>query len=226
MKKILSAILSLGLAVAVHAAGVPAGVVTSVSGKVSLYGGADKAAKSVALKPGKQLYAGDRLLTGANGRVGLVLTDGTQLKLNYNTDITLRDKDSKGKAAERGIGSIKVALGGLWAKVTKKNSRLEFDTPAAVAAVKGTTLELEVSLDELCAKLAEGKLDVANDLGGASLTELQMLCVTKGKKPGTPMAWNGKDTWANQVGGASSAEVEIKFNDNDTDKTIILEYGK
>ena len=133
MKKIFALILSLGLVVSLQAAP-PAGVVTSVSGKVSLYTAA-KADKAAALKAGQQLYAGDRLLTGANGRAALVLTDGTQLKLNYNTDITLRDKDSKGRASERGIGSIKLAIGGLWAKVTKKNSRLEFDTPAAVAAV-------------------------------------------------------------------------------------------
>lgn len=228
MNKILSAILSLGLAAALHASGTPAGVVTAASGKVSIYSASkgDKAAAST-LKLGQQLYAGDRLLTGANGRVALVLTDGTQMKMNYNTDITLRAADSKGKASERGIGSIKLALGGLWAKVVKKNSRLEFETSAAVAAVKGTTLLLEADLDQLCAKLEEGSLDVANDLGGVNLTDLTMTCVKKGFKPPKPSAWDGKDGWTGQVGGATQAQVEVKFTDDDgQEKVLKLEYGK
>lgn len=227
MNKILTSILSLGLAAALQAApqaAAPAGVVTSVSGKVSLHK-ADKAAAP--LKLGQQLYAGDRLTTGANGRAALVLTDGTQLKVNYNTDITLRDKDSKGRASERGIGSIKVALGGLWAKVTRKNSRLEFDTPAAVAAVKGTELILEVDLEQLCAKLKEGGLSIQNGLGAAELAKLQMLCVAKGAKPGTPQGWDGKDEWTKQVGGASGAEVSVQFQDDDGQvKHLKLDYGK
>lgn len=224
MKKLLIAMLSLGLAATAMAAA-PAGVVTSVSGKVSLYAAA-KAGKSASLQPGAQLYAGDRLLTGANGRAALVLTDGTLLKVNYNTDITLKDTDSKGKASERGIARIAIALGGLWAKVTKKNSRLEFEAPAAVAAVKGTELSLEVTLDELCAKLKEGKLDVNNALGSSSLTQLQMLCVAQGHKPGAPQAWGGDDGWSDDVGGATSAQVEIKFNDGGQDKSVKLDYGK
>lgn len=224
MNKFLIAFLSLGLAATAMAAA-PAGVVTSVSGKVSLYAAA-KAGKSTALQPGAQLYAGDRLLTGANGRAAMVLTDGTQLKVNYNTDITLKDTDVSGKASPRGIARIAIALGGLWAKVTKKNSRLEFDTPSAVAAVKGTELSLDVTLDELCAKLKEGKLDINNDLGSSSLTQLQMLCVGKGHKPGAPQTWGGNDGWSSNVGGATSAQVEIKFNDGGQDKSVKLDYSK
>jgi hypothetical protein len=225
MKRIISFVIALGLAAAVQAADTPAGVVTSASGKITLYSAA-KANKAGALRLGQQLYAGDRVQTGANGRLALVLTDGTQLKVNYNTDITLRDKDTKGRESARGIASIKVALGDLWAKVTKKNSRLEFETPSAVAAVKGTTLELNVTLDELCAKLKEGKLDVANDLGGVSLTDLQMTCVRRGQKPPKPQAWDGKDSWTGNVGGASGAEVDIEYTDGDDRKSLKLEYGK
>jgi hypothetical protein len=222
MNKILTAILSLGLAAAVQASA-PAGVVTSVAGKVSLH----KGDKVSALRLGQQLHAGDRLTTGANGRAALVLTDGTQLKVNYSTDITLRGSDSKGKAGERGIGSIKVALGSLWAKVVKKGSRLEFDTPSAVAAVKGTELILEVELDKLCAKLREGGLSITNSKGTSDLGKLQMLCVTKGQKPGPPGPWDGKDKWTKDVGKASGAEVEIRFRDGDGQaRSLKLEYGK
>jgi hypothetical protein len=230
MKRNLLCALVLGLA-GVLSAGRPVGVVTVISGKVSLFTAAatDKAKD---LKLGQQLQDGDRLKTGANGRAGLVLTDGTQLKINYSTDITLREKDTKGKSSERGVGSIKLALGQLWAKVTKKNSRLEFDTPAAVAAVKGTEPFFEVSeVGDLCIKLREGKLDVANDLGGVSLGQLQQICLTKGQKPtdGMVQKWDGKGTFENELGKATSANVEIQFKDNDDQKTagkIVLEYKK
>jgi hypothetical protein len=158
-----------------------------------------------------------------------VLTDGTQLKVNYNTDLTLRDKDSKGRLNEgRGVGSIKLALGNLWAKVTKKNSKLEFDTPAAVAAVKGTELELEIDpKGELCAKLYEGKLSIQNDLGAADLVQLQMLCVAKGFAPAKPTGFDGKRSWSEIVGEATAAEVEVEYFDADGSvKSIKLNYEK
>jgi ferric-dicitrate binding protein FerR (iron transport regulator) len=160
-----------------------------------------------------------------------VLTDGTQLKLNYNTDITLRDKDSKGKASARGIGSIKLTLGDLWAKVTKKNSRLEFDTPAAVAAVKGTEPLLSVSQDGgLCVKLREGSLELLNDLGAAKLGELEQICLKKGGplSDSMKMKWDGvKDSFDGGFGGATKADVLIRYLDEKGEPTELkLEYTK
>lgn len=202
-----------------------AGTVISVSGKVTVT--TAKAADSGAsLKPGQAIYAGDRIKTGANGRVQVVLSDGTMLKVNYLTDITLRDTDVKGRSSERGIASIKISLGNLWAKVTKKNSRLEFETPAAVAAVKGTEPDFTVDeLGDLCVKLREGKLDLSNDLGGVSMSELQQLCVKKGEKPGKPQSWNGKG-----VGGGndpSSAAVTLHVRDKDGQtRDVKVQYDK
>jgi hypothetical protein len=225
MRSITLSILSIALAGALSA-GQPVGSVIAVSGKVSLFSsGADK---SKDIRLGQPLYAGDRLKTGANGRAGLVLSDGTQLKVNYNTDITLRDKDTKGKASERGIGSIKLSLGELWAKVVKKNSRLEFDTPSAVAAVKGT--EPILNVDEagtLCAKLREGSLELSNSGGSLTLAELQQVCVPKGAKPTGIVKWDGKGTFESAVGGSTGAEVKLLFKDNDGNvKEAVLEYEK
>lgn len=226
MRSITIALFSVALAGALTA-GQPVANVIAASGKVSVYtSGTDKAKD---LRLGSPLYAGDRVKTGANGRASLILVgDGTQLKVNYNTDITLRDKDSKGKVSDRGVGSIKIALGELWAKVTKKNSRLEFDTPAAVAAVKGT--EPILSVDEagtLCAKLREGVLDISNEKGGLSLTELQQVCVAKGTKPSGAVAWKDKGDFSSEVGAATGAEVKLLFKDaNGNVKEAVVEYGK
>jgi ferric-dicitrate binding protein FerR (iron transport regulator) len=227
MRAITASLVSLALAGTLSAG--PVGVITSVSGKVSLFN-ASAADKAKDLKLGQQLVAGDRLKTGANGRAALVLIDGTQMKINYSTDITLRDKDTKGKSSDRGVASIKIALGELWAKVTKKNSRLEFDTPAAVAAVKGT--EPIFTVDEkgnLCAKLREGKLDISNEMGGVSLTELQQICVAPHQKPQGVVKYDPKDDkgFDSTMVGASKATVEILFNDEAGNvKKAVIEYEK
>jgi hypothetical protein len=229
MRSILLSVFSFALAGALCAAATPqpVGVVTSISGKVSLFTAAAKSGKDIKL--GQQLVAGDRLKTGANGRAALVLVDGTQLKINYNTDITLHDKDSKGKASPRGIASIQIALGDLWAKVTKKNSRLEFDTPAAVAAVKGTEPLLSVSeTGTLCAKLREGKLDIGNDMGSVTLTELQQVCVAPHSKPEGVVAYSPSDSdFDKSMNGATGATVEILFTDKTgTPKKAVVQYSK
>jgi ferric-dicitrate binding protein FerR (iron transport regulator) len=207
----------------------PAGTVTSVSGKVSLIG-ADSSSKT--LKLGQPVYPGNRIKTGANGRAQLVLSDGTQLKVNYLTDITLRDTDVKGKPSERGIGSVKIALGNLWAKVVKKNSRLEFETPAAVAAVKGTEPEFNVDeVGNLCVKLKEGALDLQSDFGAAKLEKLKQICIKKGAKFGQQDVgdWDGKGSlWLDVAGtAAGSASVTLKATDSDgQEKQLILDYDR
>jgi hypothetical protein len=207
------------------------GVVTVMSGKVSLYT-AVSPDKGKDMMLGQQLHDGDRLKTGANGRAALVLVDGTQLRINYNTDMTLKAQDTKGKTSDRGIGSIKVTVGEWWAKVTKKNSHLEFDTPSAVAAVKGTEINFAVDEDgSLCAKLREGKLDIGNDLGSMSLTQLQQACLSKGQKPSDSLIqkWDGKGTFEGDLAKAQAATVEIDFKDHDSKKSpgkIVLQYSK
>lgn len=224
-------IAALAMAGGLAAKPAPVGVVTTLSGKVSVFA-AEKADKAADLRLGQQLVAGDRVKTGANGRISLVLVDGTQLKVNYNTDITLRDKDSKGKAAERGIASVKIALGQLWAKVTKKNSRLEFETPAAVAAVKGTEPIFDVSEQNSCIKLREGSMELLANGGSLSMGELTMLCMqNKGVKlsPDLLEKWDGKGTFDSRFSDstAASTKVEIEFGsaDDNTAGHVVLEYG-
>jgi hypothetical protein len=214
----------------------PAGVITLVSGKVTLFSGADAAAKAADgkdLNLGQTVYAGDRLRTGANGRVALVLTDGTQLKVNYSSDITLKNKDSKGRGSARGIASIKVLIGDLWAKVTKKDSELEFDTPAAVAAVKGTEPLISVGPDgTLCLKLRSGKMALSNELdGSATLKADEQVCIAVHQpitqdliQPWKPEA--GAGSWDKTVTQASHATVTITYKDDGGNaKTLVVNYG-
>jgi hypothetical protein len=208
-----------------------AGVVTSVSGLVAVYP-AD-AAQSHELKLASAVHAGDRIKTGANGRAVVVLNDGTRLNVSYNTDITLRDRTVAGKASARGIASIKIALGELWAKVTKKDSQLEFETPSAVAAVKGTQPGFVVGAGpdpSVCFYLIEGALKLSNADGSADMGKLTQVCLGNGIKlsQGLVKPWDGKTGKPDDLNGtASGAEVKIQIQGADGQpKTLDLHYGK
>jgi hypothetical protein len=206
----------------------PAGTVISVSGKVTLM--TDKDSSESTLKIGRALFPGDRIKTGPNGRAMLVLSDGTQLKVNYLTDITLRDKNIKGKKSARGIALIKIALGDLWAKVTKKDSELEFETPAAVAAVKGTNPVMTVLPDgNTCFSLMSGAMLMSSGGCSQKLSADQSMCIGKGDKACdakvTPLSNPG--TWFNEINSASSAVVTLNVKDADgSTKQIQVQYSK
>jgi hypothetical protein len=190
-----------------------AGTVITVSGKVTLYSDSSDGAP---LTIGKAVFAGDRIKTGSNGRAMLVLSDGTQLKLNYLTDITLRDKDIQGKASPRGIALIKIALGDLWARVTKKDSKLEFETPSAVAAVKGTNPVLTVLPDgNTCVSLIEGSMMMNSGGCSQGIKGNQQICIAPGQKAcdATVTPLSNPGTWFTEINSASTAVVTLNVKD-------------
>jgi hypothetical protein len=208
-----------------------AGVVTSVSGQVALYPAG--ATSPTELKLAGTLHAGDRIKSGANGKAVLVLTYGTRLNLSYNTDITLHDKTASGKGSARGIASIKIALGELWAKVTKKDSKLEFETPSAVAAVKGTQPGFVVGGGDdpvTVFYLIEGALRLINANGSADMGPLTQVHLGKGGKLSQDLVkpWDGKTGKPDDLNGtATGADVSIQFQGADgKTKTMDLHYGK
>jgi hypothetical protein len=129
------------------------------------------------------------------------------------------------------VGSIKIALGELWAKVTKKNSRLEFDTPAAVAAVKGTEPIFNVDGESTCIKLREGSMELSAKGDSLAMGELTQLCMQNtGQKLSKDLLqkWDGKksDSFENKFDEASTVKVEIEFGNQDdgTAGKAVLEY--
>jgi len=203
----------------------PAGTVTALSGKVSLFSDGAKTGK--ALKLGRVLYAGDRLTTGPNGKATLALTDGTIFKINYSSDVTLRDKDSKGQASERGIASIKIALGQFWAKITKKNSKMEFETPNAVAAVKGTELGGDLEADgDVHFYVKEGVVMVCAGKECEDVKAGQAVGTDGGQLGKVGNAGKGDGDWSKDN---SAAELEVKALVRDSEgneKEVILNYQK
>ncbi len=221
--------------IAARAAVKPAGVVLLVSGQVSRYPAAasptSRPARPVPIRRGQTVFAGDRLKTGRNGRLALVLVDGTQLKLNYDTDITLKDRDVRGKPSPRGVAAIRVFFGQLWARVTHQGSTLEFETPAAVAAVKGTEPLFDVAKNgTVCVRLRNGKLDLSNELSdGVFLKAGEQICMRPHFKitPKLVQAWDpNSTTWEKGFQQATRAAVTVKYVDaSGAPRTLVLDYA-
>ena len=124
----------------------PAGRIKVVSGDAVIVRGAS----TVPAQNGVAVYQSDSLRTGKDGRVGITLSDDTQVSIGPGSEVRL---DSF--AYDPGQGQLALVLkfirgtaayvSGQIAKLAPDAVRLE--TPAAIVGVRGTTLGIEVTSD-------------------------------------------------------------------------------
>jgi len=124
----------------------PAGRIKVVSGDAVIVRGGS----TVPAQNGVAVYQSDSLRTGKDGRVGITLSDDTQVSIGPGSEVKL---DSF--VYDPGAGQLALVLkfirgtaayvSGQIAKLAPDAVRLE--TPAAIVGVRGTTLGIEVTSD-------------------------------------------------------------------------------
>jgi len=141
---VLAAVLVLALVPALATAADAAGEIKKTRGQATIERGTQRLPAAV----GTSVFPSDRLRTGADGRVGLALRDGTLLSAGPNSLITLEkyrfDAATDNGAMSVGVnkGSLAVATG----KIAKKTPEsVDFHTPTSVLGVRGT--EFLISVD-------------------------------------------------------------------------------
>lgn len=132
---------------AIAADGDAVGRIRTVSGDAHILRGADK----LAAKPEMRIVRGDTLLTGKQGSIGIVFIDNSTLSLGSNSIFKLARYDFNVLEKKAGfVGQIRrgslIYLSGLIAKMNADAVR--FETPAAVAGVRGTRLAIKVEGDD------------------------------------------------------------------------------
>lgn len=158
-----------------HAGTLPAaGVIVSSAGDTSLSRTGQITSPAGRLQ---EVFAGDRLLTGATGRISLRFSDGMQMNLGPASQLSIDDylHDQKGDRGWFDLirGSLRTVTG-LIGKRSPKSFRLK--TPTAVIGVRGTDFSViqrdchagDCSKPELGAMevtVASGAVDVANGAG-------------------------------------------------------------
>lgn len=119
------------------------GRVKSDVGSVSV----DRGGRPLAVAPGAQLEAGDVLITGRDGRMGIAFIDGTRFALGPNSRVTLttfqydRARQTGSFLTSVDRGSLGV-VSGLIAKSGKDAMRVR--TPVSMLGVRGTRFVVEV----------------------------------------------------------------------------------
>ncbi len=124
------------------AADVEAGAVKVVKGAVSIQRGAQK----IAAEPGGKVYVADRVVTGADGSVGITLRDNTLLSAGPNSTLALNkfafDSTTHAGAIDASLkrGTLAVVSG----KIAKASPEtVQFRTPSAILGVRGTEFVID-----------------------------------------------------------------------------------
>src|SRR5690606_27212242 len=95
------------------------------------------------LKRGDVVAAGRAVRTGADGRAELAFGDGTVVRLAPKSQMTIAVDRSRPGGGQQSF--LRLALGRVWARVTKGRGELGITGPTAVAAVTGTTFRLDAA---------------------------------------------------------------------------------
>ena len=135
--------------------------VIAVTGTAT-FTGADGATRPAT--QGMHLVSGDSLSTGADASLSIEFADGSRMLVSSQTDIAM---DALGAFEETGMvdTSVRVRKGRVENNVLpqKPNSRYRITTPAAVAAVRGTTFRIATDdgADTMRGEVVDGKIDVS-----------------------------------------------------------------
>jgi hypothetical protein len=99
-------------------------------------------------KIGDQVYRGDVVQTGADGKVGITFTDGTAFNLSSNARMVLNEfvYDPNGTSNSTLISLTKGTFTFIAGKVAKTGD-MKIDTPVATMGIRGTTPHVEISDD-------------------------------------------------------------------------------
>ena len=144
------------------------------------------------------LEQGDHLKTGAKSFAEILVDDGSQIKLEENSEITLSElsADSQNKSI---TASVYLWFGRMLSNISRlanSRSRFEVQTPTVVAGVRGTDFAVEVvDGKQTDVGVFDGEVAVAGlDRQKRAMRESEILLgkgyqssVFKNKPPGTPV---------------------------------------
>jgi hypothetical protein len=109
-----------------------------------------------------KLETDDKVRTGEKSFAEIVLLGDSILRLAPKTELTLSGEKKQGDF----VAKVKVKFGRLWsnlANLTKKRSRMEVETQAAIIGVRGTVFNTDVR-GKTTVSVYQGKVEVYNPL--------------------------------------------------------------
>ncbi len=176
-------VLLIGLlsSLAAHGEGIAgAATVVDPQGHVEYLSGAGAAWQAVAVK--QRLRPGQTVRTGSHSRVALLLDDHTQVRLNEKTVLEIQAVQAKPRSP--GQTAFRQLLGRAWVQSKTPPRQFTWQTPTAVAGLRGTDWEMEVAEDGRSRlSVFSGKVEFYNDLGRISVAANEQAMAEPGKAP-------------------------------------------
>ena len=147
----------------------------------------------------QQLLAnGAFVRTLASARMALLFADDTQVRLNQNTVLQVK---SVGTGAQP--TTLSLSLGRAWAQTKRApNGSLNLETPAAVAAIRGTDWELDVDASgKTQLTVLSGNVEFSNAQGSVSVGSNEAAVAEVGRAPVKILLSNPRDRiqWVNAL---------------------------
>lgn len=145
----------------------------------------NKSTKWIKARPNMPLRENDAIRTFVESEAVIQTSNGSKISLKENTTLELSTFSKAGRGAAK--TGIKILSGDLMANVKKlvhKGSKFEFETPTAVAAIRGTRVGFNVKKDKTDIKVYEGRVYVVpkGARKGTELKSNEMTTVVKGQK--------------------------------------------
>jgi|GEM_PF-740789 len=162
------------------------GVVAGIKGKLTVKRAEEAMRQEAFLR--MQLYEGDIVETARNSKGCIVFKDGTHMKLNELTSVTLVKSQKTSKMSAKKLPSlIKVLVGEIWMQIKKQKGKAEIETPVAVAAIRGTELDVKVEeAGRTIFTVVDGEVELKNNYGMVILKNSEQSIVEAGKAPLPP----------------------------------------
>ena len=165
------------------------GTVAKLAGTAGVVAGATTAPLTV----GTQLMVGDRVVTGADGRVEIDCADGSTIVVGAGTSVAITafatGADGSGKTGliELAEGVLRVSLARVW-------QRFEVTTPTAVASVRSTEWVMDVAAGNSAVFVVRGRVEVVDRQlkGGVILDPGDGTDVKAGAPPTVAHRWAKK----------------------------------
>ncbi len=114
---------------------------------------------------GKLLKTGDVVKTGLASSAKMVFYDSAVLRLDENTEITIKYTSSEEKV------SVYQTSGQTWSRILHLSGVTEYDveTPTTIASVRGTGFKVKVTSDDTEVAVGEGEVEVSTKKDGKIL---------------------------------------------------------
>jgi hypothetical protein len=136
-------------------------------------------------RPNMVLREKDAIRTYVESQAEIMTPEGSFIKLDENSLLEIATLKDFGAGAQS--TKIRILHGSILANVKKlinAGARFEFETPTAVASIRGTTVGFDVTGERTLVKVYDGEVLVTpkGSQGGVSIKTNQMATVKKGQK--------------------------------------------